>query len=175
VQFRLWSIKRLNAVIHVSGKCNRPPPKTSGRHLGLHPQSDIRFFSWTSSTLTILRKIAKTTTKSLTNVFHIPENKKFQPKQKLFFIFTDTLATSSFCFLFFPVEPSTFAGIARWIIIGKASFLYHERRVQFLHFVRRREVLIPGEKRSFDSEPSWRDIDRLRGILAAHFSQSRPR
>jgi len=101
VQFRLWSIKRLNAVVHVSGKCSRPPPKTSARHLGLHPQSDIRFFSSTSSTLTILWEIAKTTTKSLTNVFHMPENKKFQPKQKLFFIFTDTLTTSSFCFLFF--------------------------------------------------------------------------
>jgi len=106
VQFRLWSIKRLNVVVHVSGKCSRTPPKTSARHLGLHPQSDIRFFNSTSSTLTILWEIAKTTTKSLTNVFHMPENKKFQPKQKLFFIFTDTLTTSSFCFLFFPVEPS---------------------------------------------------------------------
>lgn len=34
------------------GQCGRPPSKTSPRHLGLHPQSGIRFSSSTSYTLT---------------------------------------------------------------------------------------------------------------------------
>lgn len=141
------------------GQCGRPPPKTSARHLGLHPQSGIRFSSLTSSTLTTLREITKTTIKSLfyTNVFYVPKNKKFQNENFSSFLYKYrynirlflSIVTSSF----FLVVPSTFAGIARWIIIGKASFPYQERRVYFLYFVRRREILIPGEKRSFDLEP----------------------
>lgn len=129
------------------GQYGRPPPKTSARHLGLHPQSGIRFSSSASSTLTALRENARTTIKSLTNV---PENKKVQPKQKTFLHFYYRYSRNIVFFLssffVFLQKTSAFAGIARWIIIGKASFPYQQRRVHFPYFVRRREILIPGEK-----------------------------
>lgn len=100
-------------------------------------------------------------TKSLTNVSHVPENKKFQPKRKLYFIFvTDTLTTSSFCLHFFS---------CRAVYVCRHSSMNNYRKSL---------VPVSGETRAFSilrkasrNPHSWRKAElRFRALVTRYRS-----